>query len=161
MLKYYETVIATPVILTNLSSYLQLPTSIDNAIFDCYKISNSHWWENKAAVIEEHVPGVKDLLLSPRSVYVDQNHPSQARLLQLSGLLCCQSCLLGFHKEQLPKFSIANGYFVGSPPPRLTELNDVELALLTPAKTFRYRFSYTGGKNMKLKRNLAYYKGEV
>ena len=37
LLKYSETAIATPDILINLFSHLQPPTSIDNAIIDCYK----------------------------------------------------------------------------------------------------------------------------
>ena len=37
LLKYSKTVVATPDNLTNPSSYLQPPTSMDYAIFDCYK----------------------------------------------------------------------------------------------------------------------------
>ena len=63
-----------------------------------------------------------------------------------------------FSQKIATKISIANDYFVGGPPPCLTELNEVELALLTPVKTFGYIFSSTGGKNMKLKEDLTYYK---
>jgi len=161
LLTYSETVVATPRHLHDLSSYLKPPTLVDDTgISECYRISNSFWWNRVGEDIKRTIPGVEKLLLSPRSIFVDteRNSTKDAKLWSQSGLLCCRSCHLGLSKKQLPKYAIANGYFVGSPPACLTELNDVELAMLTPVKSFGYVFSYTGGKNMKLQGNLTYYR---
>jgi len=124
LLQYSETVVASSSILADMSSYLHPQTeNVDKEISDCYKINKSQWWSERGDIVANLVPGIEDLLLSPRA--------------------------------------IANGYFMGTPPSCLTELNDVELALLTPVKTFGYVFSYTGGKNMKLKGSLSYYRVNV
>lgn len=162
LLQYSETVVASSSILADMSSYLHPQTeNVDKEISDCYKINKSQWWSERGDIVANLVPGIEDLLLSPRSVYVEKDHRNQNNLWQQNGLLSCRSCLLGLHKKQLPKYAIANGYFMGTPPSCLTELNDVELALLTPVKTFGYVFSYTGGKNMKLKGSLSYYRVNV
>ena len=58
----------------------------------------------------------------------------------------------------MPKFAIANNYCFGTPPACLTELTEVELAMLTPIKTYGYCFSYTGGIKKQLSGSLSYYK---
>lgn len=58
----------------------------------------------------------------------------------------------------MPKFAVANNYSFGTPPQCLLDLNDIELAMLTPVKTYGYCFSYTGGVQKQLKGSLSYYK---
>jgi hypothetical protein len=46
-------------------------------------------------------------------------------------------------KKMMPRFAIANNFAFGSPPECLLEFTEVELAMLTPVKTYGYCFSYT------------------
>jgi len=94
-----------------------------------------------------------DLLLSPRAHFVRNNDRRVA-----DGFSCCSYCKYALSKRYMPKYAIANNYCVGTPPPCLICLRDVELALLTPTKTYGYCFAYTGGVRKKLKGSLSYYK---
>ena len=58
----------------------------------------------------------------------------------------------------MPKFCIANSYCFGTTPDCLLQLTDIELAMITPVKTYGYCFSYTGGVQKQLKGSLSYYK---
>ena len=49
----------------------------------------------------------------------------------------------------MPEFAIANNYSFGTTPSVLTELTDVELALITPVKTFGYCFAWGVGLRPK------------
>ena len=75
--------------------------------------------------------------------------------------MICQSCNYTYCKGKLPQFSIANNFFFGTPPECLTSLTDIELAMITPVKTFGYCFSYTGGIQKQLRRSLSYYKVKI
>ena len=56
----------------------------------------------------------------------------------------------------MPRFAIANGYWFGATPDCLLALSRIELALLSPVKSFGYCFMYTGGAQMK--GSLSYFK---
>ena len=97
--------------------------------------------------------GIESLLLSPRASYITHSDCRSA-----SGFSCCVACKTSLQQEQMPRFAIANNYCVGTPPQCLLDLNEVEIALLTPVKTYGYCFSYTGGVQKQLKGSLSYYK---
>ena len=94
-----------------------------------------------------------DLMLSPRGCYL-RHAPGRLK----EGFAVCSKCKMSLSKSMMPKFAIANNYAFGNPPTCLTELTEVELAMLTPVKTFGYCFSYTGGCNKQLKGSLSYFK---
>jgi PIF1-like helicase/Helitron helicase-like domain at N-terminus len=92
-------------------------------------------------------------LLSPRSTFMENtggNHKA--------GYAICKVCKSFLQKSKMPKFCIANNFAFGTPPMCLSLLTNVELAMITPVKTFGYCFSYTGGVNKQLKGSLSYYK---
>lgn len=111
---------------------------------DCYKYEGD---QEKSWMI--------DMLLSPRGSF--SGLPSQKR----SGYVVCSRCKNALHNREVPSFSIGNGCAYGTPPPELLELTDVELAFLTPVKTYGYCFTFTGGKQTCLKGTLAYYKVKI
>jgi hypothetical protein len=91
-------------------------------------------------------------LLSPRATYLQHTNKSK------EGFTCCCSCKLSIKKGNLPKFCIANNFCFGETPDCLLELTDIELAMISPIKTYGYCFSYTGGVQKQLKGSLSYYK---
>ena len=93
------------------------------------------------------------MLLSPRACYLEAPNRHAA-----AGFSCCKSCKSSLKKGKMPKYAIANNYCFGTPPQCLLDLTEVEMALLTPVKTYGYCFSYTGGKQKNLKGSLTYYK---
>ena len=99
---------------------------------------------------------IEEMLLSSRGSYIYRTDGRQAE-----GFAVCASCKYGLDRVQMPKFAIANNYCFGSPPACLTELTEVELALLTPVKTYGYCFTYTGGVKKQLKGSLSYYKVNI
>ena len=50
------------------------------------------------------------------------------------------------NEDSVIKFSIANGMIFGSPPGVLTNLNDVELSLITLTRVRSHIFSYVAGQ---------------
>ena len=96
---------------------------------------------------------IDEMLLSPRGSYIRVADGRRAE-----GFAVCGSCKYGLNRVQMPKFAIANNYCFGRPPACLKELTEVELALLTPVKTYGYCFTYTGGVKKQLKGSLSYYK---
>ena len=93
------------------------------------------------------------MLLSPRAPFLHSlgtgNH---------SGLCICRCCKKALNAKCMPEFAISNNYAFGTPPAELTDLTEVELALLTPVKCYGYVFAYTGGRNRQLEGSLSYYK---
>jgi hypothetical protein len=67
------------------------------------------------------------------------------------GFQCCTRCKKGLNTNEkpyhvaLPRFAITNGAVFGEAPMELTELNDVELALVSRDCTNRHVFSFYGG----------------
>ena len=69
---------------------------------------------------------------------------------------CCKQCKTTFSRGKIPYYAIVNRNFVGCAPECLLELTDIELALVTPIKTFGYCFTYTGGKQQNLRGALSF-----
>ena len=100
----------------------------------CYTVKNLEQFN----ISKDTKQQIQDLILSPRSTYIKKNNRNK-------GFVICQQCKFCYCKGELPQFSIANIFFFGTPPECLTRLTQVELAMITPVKTFGYCFSYTGG----------------
>ena len=56
----------------------------------------------------------------------------------------------------MPLYAIRNKNYVGGAPKCLTDLTEIELALLSPAHAHGYCFSYVGGKQKNLKGTLTF-----
>jgi len=110
---------------------------------DCYKFSGD----------SPYFDGIEKLMLSPRASYI-----RHADRRSQDGFSCCGSCKKSLQLGNIPRFAIVNNYYFGLPPPCLLELNDIEIAMLTPVKTYGYCFSFTGGVQKQLKGSLSYYK---
>ena len=119
------------------------PDSINPLIKEDYRLSGNHNLEQKKRL--------DGLMLSPRAPFLDRGFTSP-------GFCCCRSCLYGVERKQMPKYAIANGFFVGSPPKELTELTMLERSLLTPVQTWGYCFTYTGGVARNLEGNMTYFR---
>lgn len=96
---------------------------------------------------------MNSMLLSPRSCFVLSTDGRRKE-----GFAICAKCKSSLHKKEMPRFAIADNYTVGSPPPCLLALSDIELAMLTPVKTYGYCFAFTVGANKQLKGSLSYFK---
>ena len=92
-------------------------------------------------------------LLSPRSQFIQ--HTDRRKK---SGYIICTECNRSILSDNMPLFAIANNFAIGKTPPCLSELSQIELAMITPVKTFGYCFSFTGGAQKQLKGTLSYYK---
>ena len=99
---------------------------------------------------------MQELLLSPRACFIRPENGSRK-----SGFSVCARCKAAVRRKETPLYAIANGYCVGNPPPCLLALTEVELAMLTPVKTFGYVFGYRGGIHKKLQGSLSYYKVQI
>ena len=53
--------------------------------------------------------------------------------------------------DKIPKNAIINGYMIGPTPLCLQTLNEVELALISPARTNKHVFSFTAGSHKSIK----------
>lgn len=116
---------------------------ISKELRNCYSISMDTKTSNGS---------IANMLLSPRAPFLTRAHG------HVDGFTCCRSCLYGLRRNQMPKYAIANGYFMGTAPPVLTDLTMIERALLTPVKTWGYCFTYTGGQRMGLQGSMTYFK---
>jgi hypothetical protein len=96
---------------------------------------------------------LEDCMLSPRSHYMDYDDGRRK-----SGYPICKSCKNYVRGNQLPLFCIANNYAIGKTPNVIATLTQIELAMLSPVRTYGYCFSYTGGKHRQIKGSLSYYK---
>jgi hypothetical protein len=72
------------------------------------------------------------------------------------GFTCCPTCKMNVEKLQLPMNAIINKNYVGGAPACLTELTEVEQALITPVKHHGYCFQWTGGRQKCLKGTLVF-----
>lgn len=100
--------------------------------------------------------GMDELSLSPRAVYIRKSVSGRPE-----GFSICSKCKHNLEHGSIPRFAIANNYCFGTPPDCLTEWSEVELAMLTPVKTYGYCFASTGVRHKKLKGSLSYYKVEM
>lgn len=79
---------------------------------------------------------------------------------QKPGFVTCLDCKLAIEKKKLPLYAIANQNFVGCPPKELLDLNDVELAFLSPIKCYGYFFTYEGGHMKQMKGSMTFMRTE-
>ena len=92
-----------------------------------------------------------ELALSPRGCITKKKEDSRSPL----GITSCNQCrnfLMNKNRKEPPFFSIINHNFSGDAPECLTELTEIELAMITPVKTYGFVFSYKGGKQKKTER---------
>ena len=97
---------------------------------------------------------LRDVMLSPRSF-----RPPATSDDDNDSVGCCRLCFSGLNNMKradtntlsLPKFAIANGCFYGKAPKVLQDLNEVELAILTPSRINKHVFSYTAGSHKQIK----------
>ena len=96
---------------------------------------------------------LSSIMLSPRS------QPKQMARTKEPGFLCCKYCYTSLAHGKIPTYGISNGFFPGPPPPELMELNDVELAFLSPVKARGYFFAFTGdGYQKALRGSMSFFK---
>ena len=119
--------------------------SVSKELRSCYEITT----HNK--ILEKLTTS---FWLSPRATCKQHRNGK----MQLSS---CRSCNKALEKNQMPKYAIANNYVVGSPPRCLLQLTDIELAFITPVKTYGYCFCYTGGFQKQLKGSLSFFKVKI
>ena len=149
LLKPQEVKIITTELLQKNEAKLQ-PNVMNNTpdeVADCYCADIGH---------EKDDEWITDLLLSPRATYI-KNHDKRKK----NRYSVCSGCKCSLESSEMPKYAIANNYAFGTPPTCLTDLTDVELAMLTPVKAYGYVFSFTGGINKNMKGNLSYYKVKI
>ena len=73
---------------------------------------------------------------------------------------CCSKCSSHMYKltsdkyndtATPPEYAIANGLMIGQPPKELERLNEVELALISPARLQQHLFSFSGGHHKSIR----------
>ena len=72
------------------------------------------------------------------------------------GFTCCSSCKKSLEKSTVPRHAIVNRNHVGMAPDCLKELTDVEVAFLSPVKSYGYCFLYQGGSMKCMKGTLVF-----
>jgi hypothetical protein len=76
---------------------------------------------------------MKKILLSPRACFT-------------KGLFCiCSCCESSVQKNEIPLRTIANGFEIGPCPRELTELNEIELAFISPIRVHGNVFTFFRG----------------
>ena len=120
------------------------------------KIAACYTFDGNLDEATENFQWMDDMLLSPRSSYIKFSDRRKK-----NGFCVCAKCQYSLNCNEMPRFAIANNYCVGTPPMCLQVLTEVELAMLTPVKTFGYCFSYTGGRCKELKGSLSYFKVDI
>ena len=91
-------------------------------------------------------PWMAPMFLSPRGVFDPEE-----------GFACCQTCCKQLNTEtkpnrvKLPRYAIATGNVIGGAPPELTELNEVELALVSLARLDKHVFTFYGGAHKSMR----------
>ena len=72
------------------------------------------------------------------------------------GFTCCLSCQSYLEKKTVPPYAIVNRNHVGMAPDCLKELTEVEVAFLSPVKSYGYCFLYEGGSMRCMKGTLTF-----
>lgn len=97
---------------------------------------------------------INELFLSPRASLISTKESNN----HSEGLTVCKSCKSMLCASRMPRFAIANNYCFGSTPACLSDLTEIELAMITPVKAKGYCFAWTGGKHRHMQGSLSYYK---
>jgi hypothetical protein len=121
-------------------------TNVSNNLKMCYYVDGREY--------DNRIPW-EQLFLSRKTSFVTSEDGRRS-----SGLISCSRCKKSLSDGKMPKFAIANGFYFGYAPTCLSKLSEVELAFLTPVKTYGYCFSYSGGIKKQLKGSLSFYKVE-
>lgn len=90
---------------------------------------------------------LSEVALSPRGCI---GRPGQHGNAKYS-FSCCKTCKASINSNETPFYSIVNQNFVGCPPDCLKELNELELAFITPVECWGYAMTYIGGAHKNLK----------
>jgi hypothetical protein len=136
--------------------FLKNGNDVYNLSFQVKRNLNKHYTQkhfvNDPSHPDRDILFLNQLILSP-STYgrVHRTHKQ---------LGCCKQCKSAvsfmYQKDNLsikpPKFAIANGLMLGKPPKVLLDLNEVELALISFARTNRHIFQLTGGSHKQIRR---------
>ena len=103
-----------------------------------------HYYSYKGKGHETWMDG---MFLSPRGVFDE-----------CKGFNCCKECckVMGSatirpYRMKLPIYAIANGSLIGDAPLELTQLNDVELALVSLARVDKHVFTFYGGAHKSMR----------
>jgi hypothetical protein len=125
------------------AAYFEGDASLPAALRNCYKFSAGNNNIQPAQLELLH-----KCLLSPRSFLVgDRRYPL---------IMCCENCQNGLNLRllqagKLPCNAIANHLTIGTAPPCLNCLNDIELALLSQARFHGHLFTYWAGCHQSIK----------
>jgi hypothetical protein len=115
------------------------------ALRNCYKFSAEYNDIPAADLLLLH-----QCLLSPRSLLCTDNRHRSPHVM------CCKICSAGLNMKllkagKLPWNAIANHLAIGTAPPCLSCLNDVELSLLSQARFHGHLFTYWAGCHESIK----------
>jgi hypothetical protein len=91
---------------------------------------------------------LKGMILSRRSYAI--------KVTRNDALGCCAECSVAVKamkksSTKLPRYAICNGLVMGKAPACITELNEVELALISIARINKHIFSFTAGTHKSIK----------
>ena len=131
-------------------------TDVPSELRKCYAFES-----NKITNNRKLARLVKSMLLSPRAIYIDHRNGDRRTK---RGLTCCEACRNSLSHEQMPACAIANNYVIGTPPLEISDLTDIELAMLSPVKVsgnFGYCFGFTGGVRNSFKGSLSFFKVDM
>lgn len=108
------------------------------------ELEEKYQWCGETKGLKGDLSFLKGMALSPRAgTYKVSNHGNAK-----TGFASCLRCKNAIDQRHLPQFAIVNRNYVGNAPECLTELTQVELALLSPVKNHGYCFSWEGGIQM-------------
>ena len=98
------------------------------------------------------------LLLSPKATYFPAKASHGARQegrvdRRKGSFSCCSRCKRSLEQDgkNPPKFAIANGFAIGMPEDFLSDLNEIELALVSLNRNMSHVFSLYGGQHKQMK----------
>ena len=82
---------------------------------------------------------------------------------------CCDECFTGINRMTRknnattlpPKYAICNGLMIGRAPKPLTDLNQVETALISLSRTEKHIFSFSGGSHKSIRGWHTLYQNDV
>ena len=138
--------------------------SMPRSLVQQYKFESLHELAREVASEENRdcLHQLENCLLSPRSKLAHSN----ANTLRSPKVMLCKECKGGLNTRKLnsntsPRFAIANGMAIGTAPPCLQELNEIELALISQARFRGHLFTYWGGCHKSIKGWHSFYDVDV
>ena len=103
-------------------------------------------------------PFLMGLALSPRGIVGKPSNHGNSKI----SFSCCLTCHnhLKVKEPSTPFYAIVNNNFIGCAPSVLTDLTEVELALIQPVMKHGYCFTYSGGRVTNLKGVMSFFRVE-